>query len=176
MKKMLLWVAAITLSMVFVSCDDDKEDDPNLPVATENFYLYLTCEPSDVWYNFYDIVATYTDIHGHEVVDTLSPGHGLLYNASLPVKDKTLGDTFYCYVKATAKYSPEELNPSYKVDLVHTTFARVCQGPSPAEYSMVVQDASWKGMLAKSNAYGTLIQRFVEKYPEGYFLQMKYSR
>ena len=97
---LLLPLFALTLA----SCGDDEEEIlPPAPPQPTQFEVTYACEPSATYFECYDITATYTDINGKTVSETLSADKPLNYHASVSLEGFTKPAKYSCKVVAKKK-------------------------------------------------------------------------
>lgn len=172
MKKYLFPLIALFMGLSFTACDGDDNNDDNGQKAGkgETFLVEYICQPSAEWFTYYDITATYTDIHGEEHTLTLTPTQGLEYKASDNADSKKLAKHFTCIVKAVAKQGLT-VDPELKVDLKQTTSTLIASKPADGQYSLFYKNQG-VDKLGMANLTGTVISKYLERNQEGYFINL----
>jgi hypothetical protein len=141
--KILALMLGMLAGSTLVSCGDDDPTDPGDNTDNQQ-YVDLTyhIELSQPWYDFFDIVATYTDIAGENHTDTIKSN----WEYQIWDNAEQAGTSFAIDVKAT----PKEYAPEVEEGVVYTL--------SDSSYMTVsVSDQSGKKLktFSESSAIGT---------------------
>lgn len=100
---LLLPLFALSLT----SCGDNEEEilppDPQPKKEATQFEVNYNCKPSATYFECYDITATYTDINGKTVSETLSYDKPLNYHATVSLQGFTKPAKYSCKVVGKKK-------------------------------------------------------------------------
>ena len=174
MKKYLFPLIALFMGLSFTACEGEgnniNDDIDQKASKNEIFLVEYICQPSAEWFTYYDITATYTDIHGQEHTLVLSPTQGLEYKGSDDAASKKLAKHFTCIVKAVAKQGLT-VDPELKVDLKQTTSTLIASKPADGQYSLYYLNQGID-KLGMADLTGTVISKYLERNQEGYFINL----